>query len=51
MAIFLYFEDKKSVIEHYERYLDKYSGNGNSNMIEIAKYRLSELKKEEHFSE
>ncbi|WP_157514518.1 tetratricopeptide repeat protein [Christiangramia portivictoriae] len=45
-----YFKDKKSVIEHYERYLDKYSGNGNSNMIEIAKYRLSELKKEVHFS-
>ena len=45
-----YFEDKKSVAEHYQRYLDRYAGSGNSNMIEIAKYRLSELKKEEHFS-
>ena len=46
-----YFEDKKSVAEHYQRYLTRYEGHGNENMIEIARYRLSELKKEEHFSE
>jgi len=46
-----YFEDKKSIADHYQRYLDRYATNGNSSMIEIAKYRLSELKKEAHFSE
>ena len=46
-----YFKDKEAVQEHYQRYLDRYAENGNKNMLEIAKYRLSELKREVHFSE
>lgn len=46
-----YFEDKQSILEHYQKYLKKYEGNGNPNMLEIAQYRVSELKKEIHFAE
>ena len=46
-----YFEDKQSVLEHYQQYLKTYEADGSNSMVEIAKYRASELKKEIHFSE
>ena len=46
-----YFEDKQSIQEHYQRYLDRYAESGNKNMVGIAEYRISELKKEIHLAE
>ncbi|TBW30049.1 tetratricopeptide repeat protein [Gramella sp. KN1008] len=46
-----YFEDKRSVLSYYHSYLDKYETIGNAQMIAMAEYRISELKKEIHLSE
>ncbi|MDC8001730.1 tetratricopeptide repeat protein [Aequorivita todarodis] len=43
-----YFADKKVVLDFYEDYLKHYSENGR--MWELAKQRVSDLKKELHFS-
>lgn len=46
-----YFEDKNSVLAYYRNYLDKYESIGNEQMISMAEYRISELKKEIHLAE
>lgn len=46
-----YYEDKQSILEHYQQYLNRYGEHGNKNMVGIAEYRISELKKEIHFAE
>lgn len=43
-----YFADKEVVLIYYENYLKKYSENGR--MRDLAKQRVSDLKKELHFS-
>ena len=45
-----YFKDKNSVIEHYQNFVDKYQHNGRKDMLSIAEYRISELKKEIHLA-
>jgi len=44
-----FYDDKKVVLAYYEKYLKKFGETGK--MREIAKYRVSELKKEIHFEE
>ena len=46
-----YFEDKNSVLAYYHNYLDKYESIGNEQMISMAEYRISELKKQIHLAE
>ncbi len=43
-----YFADKKVVLHYYENYLSKYSENGH--MQDLTKQRISDLKRELHFS-
>jgi len=43
-----YFEDKESVMQYYETYLKKYSETGK--MQNLAKQRISDLKKELHYT-
>ncbi len=44
-----FYDDKKAVLTYYEKYLKKFGETGK--MREIAKYRVSELKKEIHFKD
>lgn len=46
-----YFEDRESILNYYQQYLDKYEETGNKNMVEMAKFRKQELKKEIHMAE
>nr|WP_255749683.1 tetratricopeptide repeat protein [Gramella crocea] len=46
-----FFEDKKSILNYYRDYLDRYKDIGNAQMIAMSEYRISELKKEIHLSE
>lgn len=46
-----YFDDKQSVLQHYQNYFDKYKDSGRRDMLSVAEYRISELKKEIHLSE
>ncbi len=46
-----HFQDKKSILGYYRNYLDKYKSIGNEQMIAMAEYRISELKKEIHLAE
>lgn len=45
-----YFEDKEAVLELYQNFVDKYAEHGRKDMLSIAEYRISELKKEIHLS-
>ena len=43
-------DDKEKVLEHYQNFVDKYSQSGRKDMLSIAEYRISELKKEMHLA-
>jgi len=45
-----YFKDLQTKIEHYQAYLNKFEGNGNEDMLYLAKTRLSDLRKEQHLN-
>ena len=51
LAADAHFEDKKAVLKLYEDFIEKYKDYGRKEMISIAEYRISEIKKEIHFSE
>ena len=46
-----YFEDKESVLQHYQNYVDKYKGSGRRDMLSVAEFRISELRREIHLAE
>ncbi len=46
-----YFKDKKSVLKLYEDYYEKYENSGRKDMLSVAEYRISALKKEIHMTE
>lgn len=46
-----YFQDKSSVLNLYQQYLDKFGEIGNEQMKEMAKFRKRELQKEIHMAE
>ncbi len=45
-----YFKDKKSVLNYYQAYLDKYSKQGNSELIYLAGIRIKDIKEELHLN-
>ncbi len=45
-----HFEDKQAVLRLYENFVAKYADHGRKDMLSIAAYRISELKKEIHLS-
>ncbi|PTX44589.1 pentatricopeptide repeat protein [Christiangramia gaetbulicola] len=45
-----HFEDKQAVLELYQDFVVKYAEYGRKDMLSIAEYRISELKKEIHLS-
>ena len=51
LAADAYFKDKKMVLGYYQAYMDKYKSIGDHQMLEMAKYRISDLKKELHMAE
>ena len=51
LAADAHFKDKEAVLKLYEDFVKKYKDYGRKDMISIAEYRISEIKKEIHFSE
>lgn len=51
LAADAYYKDKQMVLGYYQAYIDKYESIGNSQMLGLAKYRISDLKKELHMAE
>lgn len=51
LAADAYFVDKASVLKLYENYAGRYKDSGRKDMLSVAEYRISELKKEIHLSE
>ncbi|WP_051199675.1 tetratricopeptide repeat protein [Christiangramia echinicola] len=51
LAADAHFDDKKAVLKLYEEFLQKNKDQGRKDMISIAEYRISEIKKEIHLSE
>ncbi|WP_034919632.1 tetratricopeptide repeat protein [Gillisia sp. CAL575] len=45
-----YFKDKKSVLNYYQAYLDKYSSKGNFELIHLAQIRIKDIKEELHLN-
>ncbi len=45
-----HFEDKGAVLKLYQDFVDKYKEYGRKDMLSVAEYRISELKKEIHLS-
>jgi len=41
-----YFKDKKAVLNYYQSYLDKYSKNGNSELIYLAEIRIKDIRED-----
>ncbi len=46
-----YFKDKKSVLNYYQSYLDKYSNKGNFELIHLAGIRIKDIREELHLNE
>lgn len=46
-----FIEDKNQLVKLYENYVNRYRGVGDPKKLEIATYRISELKKELHMTE
>lgn len=46
-----YFEDKQAVLKLYYNFVNRYKDSGRKDMLSVAEYRISELKKEIHFAE
>lgn len=46
-----YFKDKEAVLKLYENFYDRYSETGRKDMLSVAEYRISALKKEIHMAE
>lgn len=45
------FDDKKHILKHYEDYLERFEEKGLPPMVDIARYRVSQLKKEIHLGD
>ncbi len=43
-----YFKDQKTVLNHYQAYLNRYQEAGDSNLVYLAKSRMSDIKEELH---
>jgi len=41
-----HFKDKKAVLNYYQSYLDKYSKNGNSELIYLAEIRIKDIRED-----
>lgn len=50
LAADAHFNDKEAVLELYQNFVSKYAEHGRKDMLSIAEYRISELKKEIHLS-
>lgn len=50
LAADAHFEDKETVLKLYQDFVDKYQKTGRNDMLSIAEYRISELKKEIHLA-
>lgn len=46
-----YFKDKESVLKLYENYVERFKDEGRKDMLSVAEYRISALKKEIHMAE
>ncbi|MCP9198776.1 tetratricopeptide repeat protein [Gramella sp. GC03-9] len=44
------YEDKEKVLKYYQDFVDKYAETGRNDMLSIAEYRISQLKKEIHMA-
>ena len=45
-----YFKDIQTKIDHYQAYINRFENTGNRDLIDLAKIRLSDLRKERHLS-
>ncbi|WP_341484994.1 tetratricopeptide repeat protein [Christiangramia aestuarii] len=50
LAADAHFKDKNAVLELYQDFVKKYAENGRKDMLSVAEYRISELKKEIHLA-
>lgn len=46
-----FMDDKKAVLELYENYVNRYRGSGDPDKLELATFRISDIKKELHMAE
>lgn len=46
-----FMEDKKTILQLYENYMNRYRGSGNPSQLELADFRIRDLKKELHMAE
>jgi hypothetical protein len=46
-----YFEDQESTLNYYNVYIEKYSAEGNKELIYLAKTRVKHIKQEMHLNE
>ena len=50
LAADAHFEDKQAVLKLYQDFVTKYKETGRNDMLSVAEYRISELKKEIHLA-